>query len=405
MALDFKPISADGHLEVKPERWVHRVPAKYRDRAPRSITLPDGADGLLIEGQPLLEQNFIDLRAGRASGDWSPVGTKVEDAAGTGSAEQRLSEQDTDGLAAEVLYPNMVAGPVLWRNITHDEPYKAMVRAYNDWLGEEYCSVNRERLIGMGVLPWTSVDDCIEEMEHCAKLGLKGVMLGTLPSANGYPTPEDDKFWAAVVDMQMPITCHVAFNNTGKRANQPTFRYPIEDPAIMAKVRRPLLEWITNFGLRPAVSVTQMVMSGVFDRFPTLQMYFAETRLGWVPFWLEHADLWYDRHVGWAQELLGFQPMKRKPSEYVNDHVSFSVQYEHVAVELRHHVGIDHIMFATDFPHIECEYPNTLPLVEAIYANVPSNESYRILAGNVINYFGLDRDIIKKETAVAATAD
>ena len=405
MALDFKPISADGHLEVKPERWVHWVPAKYRDRAPRSVLLPDGGDGLLIEGQPLLEQNFIDLRAGRASGDWSPLGARVEDAAGTGSAEQRLREQDIDGLAAEVLYPNMVAGPVLWRNITHDEPYKAMVRAYNDWLGEEYCSVDRDRLIGMGVLPWTSVDDAIEEMEHCAKLGLKGVMLGTLPSANGYPTPEDDRFWAAAVDMKMPITCHVAFNNTGKRANQPTFRYPNEDPAIMLKVRRPLLEWITNFGLRPAVSVTQMVMAGVFDRFPTLQMYFAETRLGWVPFWLEHADLWYDRHVGWAEELLGFEPLKRKPSEYVNEHVHFSVQYEHVAVELRHHVGVNHIMFATDFPHIECEYPNTMPLVEDIYSNVPSDESYRILAGNVIDYFGLNRDVIKKERAAAVAAD
>ena len=405
MALDFKPISADGHLEVKPERWVHRVPAKYRDRAPRSVPLPDGGDGLLIEGQPLLEQNFIDLRAGRASGEWSPIGAKVDDAAGTGSAEQRLREQDTDGLAAEVLYPNMVAGPVLWRNITHDEPYKAMVRAYNDWLGEEYCSVDRDRLIGMGVLPWTSVDDAIEEMEHCAKLGLKGVMLGTLPSANGYPTPDDDRFWAAAVDMQMPLTCHVAFNNTGKRANQPTFRYPNEDPAIMAKVRRPLLEWITNFGLRPAVSVTQMVMSGVFDRFPTLQMYFAETRLGWVPFWLEHADLWYDRHIDWAEELLRFEPLKRRPSEYVNEHVHFSVQYEHVAVELRHHVGVNHIMFATDFPHIECEYPNTMPLVEDIYSKVPGDESYRILAGNVIDYFGLNRNIIKKESAAAATAD
>ena len=405
MALDFKPISADGHLEVKPERWVHRVPAKYRDRAPRSVPLPDGGDGLLIEGQPLLEQNFIDLRAGRASGEWSPIGAKVDDAAGTGSAEQRLREQDTDGLAAEVLYPNMVAGPVLWRNITHDEPYKAMVRAYNDWLGEEYCSVDRDRLIGMGVLPWTSVDDAIEEMEHCAKLGLKGVMLGTLPSANGYPTPDDDRFWAAAVDMQMPLTCHVAFNNTGKRANQPTFRYPNEDPAIMAKVRRPLLEWITNFGLRPAVSVTQMVMSGVFDRFPTLQMYFAETRLGWVPFWLEHADLWYDRHIDWAEELLRFEPLKKRPSEYVNEHVHFSVQYEHVAVELRHHVGVNHIMFATDFPHIECEYPNTMPLVEDIYSKVPGDESYRILAGNVIDYFGLNRNIIKKESAAAATAD
>ena len=405
MALDFKPISADGHLEVKPERWSHRVPARYRDRAPRSVTLPDGGDGLLIEGQPLLEQNFIDLRAGRASGDWSPIGAKVEDAAGTGSAEQRLREQDTDGLAAEVLYPNMVAGPVLWRNITHDEPYKAMVRAYNDWLGEEYCSVDRDRLIGMGVLPWTSVDDAIAEMEHCARLGLKGCLLGTLPSANGYPTPDDDRFWAAAVDMKMPLTVHVAFNQTGKRASQPTFRYPNEDPEIMAKVRRPLLEWITNFGLRPAVSVTQMVLSGVFDRFPSLQIYFAETRLGWVPFWLEHADLWYDRHLGWAEELLGFQPLKRKPSEYVNEHVSFSVQYEHVAVELRHHVGINHIMFATDFPHIECEYPNTMPLVEGIYANVPGNEAYRILAGNVIDYFGLNPGVISKQGAAAATAD
>ena len=405
MALDFKPISADGHLEVKPERWVHRVPERWRDRAPRSVPLPDGADGLIIEGQPLLEQNFIDLRAGRSDAVWSPVGTKVDDAAGTGPAEQRLQEQDTDGLAAEVLYPNMVAGPVLWRNITHDEPYKAMVRAYNDWLGEEYCSVDRDRLIGLGVLPWTNVQDCIDEMEHCANLGLKGVLLGALPSANNYPTPEDDRFWAAAVDMQMPITCHVAFNNTGKRANQPTFRYPVEDPAIMAKVRRPLLEWVTNFGLRPAVSVTQMVMSGVFDRFPTLQMYFAETRLGWVPFWLEHADLWYDRHIGWAQDMLGFEPLKRKPSEYVNDHVHFSVQYEHVAVELRHHVGINHIMFATDFPHIECEYPNTMPLVEEIYSNVPSDEAYRILAGNAIDYFGLNRDIIRKEKVAAASAD
>ena len=404
MALDFKPISADGHLEVKPERWVHRVPARWRDRAPRSVPLPDGGDGLVIEGQPLLEQNFIDLRAGRA-GAWSPEVTRVEDAAGTGSAEQRLQEQDTDGLAAEVLYPNMVAGPVLWRNITHDEPYKAMVRAYNDWLGEEYCSVDRDRLIGLGVLPWTNVQDCIDEMEHCAKLGLKGVLLGALPSANNYPTEEDDRFWAAAVDMQMPVTCHVAFNNTGKRANQPTFRYPNEDPVVMAKVRRPLLEWITNFGLRPAVSVTQMVMSGVFDRFPTLQMYFAETRLGWVPFWLEHADLWYDRHIGWAQEMLGFEPLKRKPSEYVNDHVHFSVQYEHVAVELRHHVGVNHIMFATDFPHIECEYPNTMPLVEEIYSTVPSDEAYRILAGNVIDYFRMNRDVIRKEKVAAATAD
>ena len=59
MAREYRLISSDGHLEVRPERWTHRVPAKYRDRAPRSVQLPDGGDAILIEGQPLQEANFF----------------------------------------------------------------------------------------------------------------------------------------------------------------------------------------------------------------------------------------------------------------------------------------------------------------------------------------------------------
>jgi uncharacterized protein len=230
MARQYNLMSADGHLEVPPERWVHRVPEKYRERAPRTVHLPDGGDAQMIEGQPLLEANFLDLRAGRAEGTWQPFGLKVADAAGTGSAEQRVKEQDEDGLDAEVLFPAMVAGPVFWRNIAHDEVYKAIIRGYNDWLAEEYCAVAPDRLFGMGVMPITNVDDAIDEMAYCKKLGLKGIQLGALPNAKGFPTPEDDKFWAAAIDMDMPVTVHVAFNRTGERASQPTFRYPKEIP-------------------------------------------------------------------------------------------------------------------------------------------------------------------------------
>ena len=58
MPRDYRLMSADGHLEVPPERWIHRVPEKYRDRAPHTVKLPDGGDALMIEGQPLLEANF-----------------------------------------------------------------------------------------------------------------------------------------------------------------------------------------------------------------------------------------------------------------------------------------------------------------------------------------------------------
>jgi len=399
MAQKYQLMSSDGHLEVPPERWVHRVPKKYRDRAPRSITLPNGGDALLIEGQPLREANFLDLRAGRAPGQWQPFGLRVEGAAGIGPPEQRLKEQDEDGLEAEVLFPAQVAGPSLWRNISHDEVYKSMIRAYNDWLGEEYCSVNPDRLIGMGVIPWTNVDDAIAELEHSAKLGLKGIVLGSFPNGKSYPLPEDDKFWAAVVEMGMPVTVHVTFDRSGPRESEPTFRYPKEDPETMRRIRRPLLEWVTNFGLRPAVGITQMVFSGVFDRFPSLKVFFAETRLGWVPFWMEHADLWYQRHLSWAEDQLGFKPLARLPSEYIKEHILFSVQYERVAVELRHHVGVDHIMFATDFPHIECEWPDTKPIIEKIYADVPEDERHQIWAGNAVNFFKLQQAARNKEPA------
>jgi hypothetical protein len=110
-------ISGDSHLEVLPERWTGRVPAKLRHLMPHTVEHPDGGDALQIEGVPLQKVNYIDLRGGRSAEDWQPFGVKVEDTAGVGPPEQRLREQDQDGCAAEVLYPNMVVGPRLWASI------------------------------------------------------------------------------------------------------------------------------------------------------------------------------------------------------------------------------------------------------------------------------------------------
>jgi predicted TIM-barrel fold metal-dependent hydrolase len=112
---------------------------------------------------------------------------------------------------------------------------------------------------------------------------------------------------------------------------------------------------------------------------------------------MNEADFWYERHRHWAQRYLGFQPVKRKPSEYIQEHFLFSVQGpEHVAIELRHHFGDKHVMFATDFPHIECEWPNTRPTLDSLTASLSPEEKYRIVAGNVIEYFGLDPAILNR---------
>jgi predicted TIM-barrel fold metal-dependent hydrolase len=399
-------ISSDGHLEVRPERWTPRMPARYRDKAPRTIRLPDGGDALLVEGHEPRPVPFLDLRAGRTNENWQPFGVTVEDTAGVGPPEQRLQEQDVDGLEAEVLFPNMQMGPRLWRTMADDDAYRAAVRAYNDWLGEEYCAVSRDRLIGLGVIPWTNLDDAVAELAHCARLGLKGVTLGVFPSGKGYPTPEDDRFWAAAIDMKMPLTTHVGFDRLGPRASQPAFQYPGADPAVLNKLGpRTLVEWVALpfLGTASAMSLAQIILSGVFDRLPDLTIFFAETRLGWVPFWMEEADYWYERHRHWAERLLGFRPLRQRPSDYVRQHIHFSVQHvERVAIELRHHLGVDHIMFATDFPHIECDWPNTRPFAERLFADVPPEESLKIAAGNTLSYFGLADTPVGKKVRAAA---
>jgi predicted TIM-barrel fold metal-dependent hydrolase len=63
---------------------------------------------------------------------------------------------------------------------------------------------------------------------------------------------------------------------------------------------------------------------------------------------------------------------------------------ERVAIELRHHMGVERIMFATDFPHIECDWPNTRPFAERLFADVPADEAFKIAAHNMLAYFRLE---------------
>src|SRR5207244_12789363 len=107
------------HLQVRPYRCTPRMPSKHRERAPRTIKLPDGGDALLIEGQPPYPAPFLDLRAGRTNETWVPFGATVDDTAGVGPPEQRLEEQDMDNLHAEGLFPNMQVGPRLWRALAY----------------------------------------------------------------------------------------------------------------------------------------------------------------------------------------------------------------------------------------------------------------------------------------------
>lgn len=381
--MEYRVISGDTHLEIPAERWTNRVPDKFRARAPRTVRLANGADGFLIEGSPVRE-NAMDLYGGKGRGQWGPFGQTYASTPGTASAADRLRCLDQDSIDAEIIFPAVVTGPRAWRNITDDEPYLAVVRAYNDFVAEEYAGFAPERFFPIGVIPMSTLDGALEELDHCSELGLKGVMLSAFPSGKGHPSDEDDTFWSAALNLDMPVTIHVDLDRSGPRGG-PLVVYP-----KTARILTDFTWQVSRFAQRGAVNAVQMMLAGVFDRLPTLRVFMAENQIGWVPTFMTVADERYDRHLGWAQELLGYEGLADgHPSDYIRRHILWGFQRDPAGVQLREWMGVENLIWGSDFPHQESEYPHSSKVLAENFDSVPSQEAQLMSCGNVASFFHL----------------
>jgi predicted TIM-barrel fold metal-dependent hydrolase len=384
MTRPYRYISGDTHLEVPAWRWTNRVPEKYRERAPRTVRLANGADGFLVEGQPIREMAF-DLYGGKGRDQWGPTGQSYESTPGTASAADRLACQELDGMDAEITFPAVVSGPRAWRYIRDDDAYRAVVRAYNEFIAEEYAAYAPDRFFPIAAIPMISVGDSIEEMRRCAGIGLKGVMLSAFPSGKGVPTPEDDAFWAESLALKMPLTIHVDLDRSGPRGEGTLIPYPNK------RGNGDVAQQVARFAQRGAVNAVQMIMAGVFDRFPDLRVLMAENQIGWVPTFMTVADERYDRHIHWAKQVLGVEELPNgHPSDYIKRHILWGFQRDPAGVELRHWMGVDNLVWGSDFPHQESEYPHSMRVIEENFRNVPDEERQRMVCGNVIEFFHLN---------------
>jgi len=381
MARKYRLFSADSHLEISPSRWTDRVPEMYRDRAPRLVKLANGGDGIIIEGRPLYVVGLA--IAGKPYERHELRGISYEGSEGAGSPEQRLKEQDRDGVDGEILYTS-ASNLSFWRGIKNDDAYLATVHAYNTFLAEEYCPVNRDRLVALGAIPTHSVDAAIKELEYCVKAGLKGMMLNTFPSGKSYPTAEDDRFYAAALDLHMPLSVHVSM----QLPDGPLFKYD-KDPGEVAFGGDPI-RVLTRFGGNSGLNAVQLLLSGVFDRFPKLRIYWAETQMGWLPYYYDQLDDVYNRSKHWMQRYFDLAPLAKTPSAYFREHFYWGFIYDRIGVRMRYDVGVDKVMWGNDFPHSAGDWPNSKRVIADIFSGVPEDEKQKMLVENAVNFFHLN---------------
>ncbi|HEY3115445.1 MAG TPA: amidohydrolase family protein [Chloroflexota bacterium] len=419
MRAPYQVISADSHLEISANRWRDRVPEKYRDNAPKTIRLPDGSDAWQTEdGRIHLVNGASTLCAGKPFEEWRQEGAQYDTAAGAGSPEQRLREQDEDGVDAEVFYPSVNGSGVL-HGIRNDDAYHVVLRAYNTWVAEEYCGVAPDRLIGLGVIPQRGVKEAIAEMEHCAKLGFKGVWIGKFPNGKMRPSPQDDEFWSAALSLDMPVTAHENFIDHGPKERAaspdgPSGPRRVVDGKEATGHPADLAQRICGYGVRSAEVACRLVIDGVFERFPTLQIYMAENQLGWIPNWLEQMDIIWGRQHFVLERVQGLKRLERPPSDYVRSNTLWGFMDNPLGVRMRHEIGVDRVMWGSDFPHQPTDWPHSYETIQRNMVGVPADEQHQMLVGNVTRFFHMgdtfesteerERQVAARRTASAVPA-
>lgn len=365
----YRIVSADSHFVEPPDMWFERVDQRFRDHAPHTIKNYKNREGEYFVCENIQPVSVAGFFGSGKSAEELPQHVKHGfDVAPRSVWEpaERLKEQDRDGVSAEILYTSM--GMLLF-GLNDAELRTACFHAFNDWAGE-YCAYDPKRLIGAGTVTLEDIGAGVKELERCAKKGLRGALIwGSPPEDRPYSDPVYDPFWAAAQDLQMPISLHILTGRGGTRFS-----------------RRHVLRGYMTLPHEIQVSFADLVLGGVFERFPKLRLVSAENDVSWLPHFCYRIDHAYDR-------LRHFEgtSLPLKPSDYMKRQVwaTFQFETENVGFTAKHY-GTDKIMWSSDYPHTDSPWPHSREFIENEIKSVSDEDKRRIVCDNAQYLYGIN---------------
>ena len=324
---DQRLISADDHMDIHvlpPDLFVERLPASLRESGPWVVETDDGPFWQ-VEGRLL-----------------SPSGRKAagyirsdEHGFRPGQPETRLEDMDRDGVYAQVVYSPMTTQ----LRVEDPELRAACLRAYNDW-SAEFNRAAPDRLLLLAHLPSHEPKAAAEELQRVAALGHRGAIVGQDEADE--PIFEDSwrVFWDAADEIALPIHAHL-----GPRPRSLAFQ--------LGSWRMPACVAVIPIQLDEALA--GMIFSGMLEQRPNVKFVLGEGGLGWIPYVLERLDhehhKYYDKTADHRLSML--------PSEIFRRQVYATYEDEDLGVRLIPEIGVDNVMWASDYPHGDSTWPHS----------------------------------------------
>ncbi len=387
-----KIISADDHVIEPAHVWQDRMPSKHKELAPKIVIAPQGEmtlnDGVWLEtpgtGDKMaawwhFESKRYQIKQMVACPGIPPEEVTMEGvtyddiAPGCYDPIARLADMDINHVEASLCFPNYprFCGQ-LFSEADDLELGLLCVQAYNDWMIDEWCGSSGGRLIPLCIVPLWDAELAAKEIYRVAEKGCRAVAWSELPAWLGRPGLHGD-FWdpflKACEETQTVICMHIG-SGTKTVQTSPEAPTVVTANLIVCNSAASMIDWI---------------FSGKFEQFPNLKLLYAESQIGWIPYFIERADDTWRTHQ-WAQ---GEKRIPKPPSHYYKKHVYSCFFKDTVGIDLLDRIGEDNVLFETDYPHQDGTFPNTLAIAEELFGHLEQETIDKIARNNAIKLFGL----------------
>ena len=393
-----KIISVDDHITEPATVWSDRLPSKYADVGPRVHRLPVkqmtfiGGTFTAIPGEkgeegPLADWWFyedlrrpltrLDTAVGFSRDEVILAGiTYDEMRQGSYKLKERLEDMDTAGIEASLCFPTFprFCGQTFYE-AKDKELAMLCVRAYNDWMVEEWCGESGGRMLPLCIVPLLDPVAAAAEVRRNAARGVHAVCFSEIPTNLGLPSIHDkDGYWkpffAACNETATTINMHIGSGS----------KMPSTSPDAPAAVGSTLTFANCCF------SMVDWLMSGVFTEFPNLKIAYSEGQIGWIPYILERANNVWEENRGWggiADKVLV------PPSQLFKEHIYGCYFDDPHGLRSLEEIGVDNVTFECDYPHSDSTWPHTAKIAAEQTRELSDEVVYKLMRGNAIKMLSI----------------
>jgi predicted TIM-barrel fold metal-dependent hydrolase len=369
-------MSADDHMIEPPHLWVDRVPTRYRDSCPRVVKI-DGRDAWVFND----EVTYIPMGSCRPlpgqpeEGHPPAPGTANFDEIRPGCYDpvERISDMDIDGVWGQLCFPNYArfAGHRFFLNVNDLDLGLACLQTYNDYLLDEWCAVDRERLHGAVILPLYDLDLALAEFDRVAAKGAKALAFSENPTVLGLPSVHTDHWeplWGRVAEAGIPLCMHIGSSSR----------------LVTTSADAPATVLVSLNGVNSMMAAVDWLLSGILERH-AINVILSEGGAGWIPYVLERADkAFHDKRIK-PNAAIGqtAKKLRTPPSELFRRHMYVCLVDEYFALRSLGDIPVDNLLWEGDYPHGDGLWPNNRTYLEKALAGVSEDDATKIVETNL----------------------